>query len=145
MKPIKILLIEDNTGDILLTKEALADAKIHNEIEVCKDGQAAITYLMKRAESDIAALPDIILLDVNLPKRNGHEVLMSIKSENALKHIPVIMLTTSSAPTDITKAYQHHVNCYIVKPVDASKFIEVVAGIENFWLTIVNLPKPSGS
>ena len=145
MKPIKILLVEDNSGDIMLTKEALADAKIHNEVEVCKDGQSAITYLMKTAKDDASALPDIILLDVNLPKRNGHEVLMSIKSESALRHIPVIMLTTSSAPSDITKAYQHHVNCYIVKPVDASKFIDVVTSIEDFWLTIVNLPKQPGS
>lgn len=145
MKPIKILLIEDNVGDILLTKEALADAKIRNEIEVRKDGEAAISYLMQTAQTERQNLPDIILLDVNLPKRNGHEVLMSIKNESALKHIPVIMLTTSSAPKDIAKAYQQHVNCYIVKPVDANKFIEVVAGIEDFWLTIVNLPKPPGS
>lgn len=141
MKSVKILLVEDNSGDILLTKEALAAAKIHYEIEVRKDGEAAIAYLRDVVNSSTDSLPDIILLDVNLPKRNGHEVLMSIKEEEALKHIPVIMLTTSSAPLDIERAYQEHVNCYIVKPVDATRFVEVVNSIEEFWFSIVSLPK----
>ena len=141
MKLIKILLVEDNNGDILLTKEALAGAKIKYVLEVRKDGEAAISYLRDAADGSPGSLPDIILLDVNLPKRNGHEVLVSIKEEESLKHIPVIMLTTSSAPLDIEKAYQEHVNCYIVKPVDATRFVEVVNSIEGFWFGIVSLPK----
>lgn len=141
VKPIKILLVEDNSGDILLTKEALSEAKIHNEVEVCQDGDAAIKYLLATLAKDPSDLPDIILLDVNLPKRNGHEVLMRIKNEQGLQQIPVIMLTTSSSSADISKAYNEHVNAYIVKPVEASSFIDVIAGIEDFWLSIVNLPK----
>ncbi len=141
MKSVKILLVEDNNGDILLMKYSFAVFKIYYDIEVRNDGEASISYAMDVVKDGSDSLPDIIFLDVNLPKRNGHEVLMSIKEEEALKHIPVIMLTTSSAPLDIERAYQEHVNCYIVKPVDATRFVEVVNSIEEFWFSIVSLPK----
>ena len=135
-KPIKILLVEDNEGDILLTTEALEEAKIINTIEVAKDGNAALKYL----EDPAIPLPDLILLDVNLPKKNGHEVLVHIKASEMLRHIPVIMLTTSSSEMDINKAYKQYANCYIVKPVEVGDFMEMVSQIEGFWFSIVSLP-----
>ncbi|MFN3529037.1 MAG: response regulator [Bacteroidia bacterium] len=139
MTPIRILLVEDNEGDILLTTEALEEAKILNEVTVVRDGELAIE-LLQNALLKPATLPDLILLDVNLPKKNGHEVLMSIKNNPKLCHIPVIMLTTSSSPADIKAAYEEHVNCYIVKPVEAESFIKMTASIEEFWFSIVKLP-----
>lgn len=137
---IRILLVEDNEGDILLTTEALTDAKIANDVIVQRDGEAAITYLKDIGRSDRSQLPDLILLDVNLPRVNGHEVLARIKSDETLRRIPVIMLTTSSSHRDIERAYQEHANCYIVKPVEIQDFINVVSSIEEFWFTIVRLP-----
>ena len=140
MNPIRILLIEDNEGDILLTTEALTEGRIVNEVDVVKDGGAALDFLRKKGEYTRSKTPDLILLDVNLPKKDGHEVLQSIKDDPALKTIPVIMLTTSSAASDILKAYKNHANCYITKPVEVDDFISTVAGIENFWVSIVKLP-----
>lgn len=141
MKPIDILLVEDNEGDIVLTTEALEDGKITNTISVVKDGWEAVQYLEKKGEYAHKTTPDLILLDINMPKMNGHEVLKEIKSNPEIKHIPVIMLTTSSSDLDVMKSYQSHANCYITKPVDVNDFLEVIATIENFWISIVQLPK----
>lgn len=140
MKPIHILLVEDNDGDILLTTEALHEGKIQNSISIAKDGWEAIQFLEKNGKYKNEPTPDLILLDVNLPKMNGHEVLKNIKSNDKLKHIPVIMLTTSSAEKDVFQSYQNHANCYITKPVELNDFLEVVTSIENFWVTVVQLP-----
>ncbi|HYG37309.1 MAG TPA: response regulator [Cytophagales bacterium] len=140
MKPIHILLVEDNDGDILLTTEALHEGKIQNSISIAKDGWEAIQFLEKNGKYKNELTPDLILLDVNLPKMNGHEVLKNIKSNDKLKHIPVIMLTTSSAEKDVFQSYQNHANCYITKPVELNDFLEVVTSIENFWVTVVQLP-----
>lgn len=139
-KPIDILLVEDNPGDIRLTKEAFKDGKIKNELNVVMDGEEAVLYLKKKDKYVNASTPDIILLDLNLPKKDGREVLAEIKSDPELKCIPVIILTTSSAQSDILNTYSHHANCYIMKPVDFNQFINVIRTIENFWLTIVKLP-----
>ena len=140
MKLIHILLVEDNDGDILLTTEALEDAKILVKLSVVKDGVEAIDFLNKQSGYESAEQPDLILLDVNLPKKDGHEVLKYIKESESIKHIPVIMLTTSSAPKDINRSYNNYVNCYITKPVDVNDFIAVISTIENFWISIVKLP-----
>lgn len=140
MEHIHILLVEDNEGDILLTQEAFEDAKLVNRLSVVKDGKAAIDFLTKIGESENERLPDLLLLDVNLPKVNGHEVLQFIKSNEKLKHLPVIMLTTSSSEKDILLSYRNYVNCYITKPVDVGTFLEVISKIENFWVSIVKLP-----
>ena len=139
-KSIDILLVEDNPGDIRLTKEAFKDGKIKNELNVVMDGEEAVLYLKKKEKYVNATTPDIILLDLNLPKKDGREVLAEIKSDPELKLIPVIILTTSSAQSDILNTYSHHANCYIMKPVDFNQFINVIRTIENFWLTIVKLP-----
>jgi len=140
MKAIHILLVEDNEGDILLTKEALEDAKILITLSVVKDGREAMDFVSKRGKYTGAELPDILLLDVNLPKKNGHEVLKYIKEDENLKHIPVIMLTTSSSEKDINLSYNNYANCYITKPVEANDFLSVVTTIENFWISVVKLP-----
>jgi two-component system, chemotaxis family, response regulator Rcp1 len=140
MKDIHILLVEDNEGDIILTQEALTDAKIKNKVSVARDGEEAINNLNKAADEGGTGLPDLILLDINLPKVDGKEVLQYIKGNHALKKIPVVMLTTSSSELDIVDAYNHHANCFITKPVDLNKFFEVVKMIEDFWITIVKLP-----
>lgn len=139
--PIHILLIEDNEGDILLTTDALQEGKIDNDISIAKDGWEAVQFLEQKGKYALEPLPDLVLLDVNLPKMNGHEVLHYIKTSEKLKHIPVIMLTTSSAENDVFRSYQNHANCYITKPVDLDKFLEVIESIENFWISIVQLPK----
>lgn len=136
MNEIKILLIEDNEGDIILTKEALKDGKIQNQIQVAKDGQLALDMLQTTEE-----LPDLILLDINLPKVNGFEVLSAIKNDDRLKLIPVIMLSTSGAEKDILTSYSNYANCFITKPVDFNQFMNVVRSIEDFWISIVKLPK----
>lgn len=141
MESIAILLIEDNEGDILLTKEALGHGRIQKEVSVAKDGWEAIQFLEKKGVYESASMPDLILLDVNLPKLNGHEVLARIKSNPQIQHIPVIMLTTSSSESDILRSYQNHVNCFITKPVEASNFLDTIAAIEDFWISIVQLPK----
>jgi CheY-like chemotaxis protein len=140
MKPIHILLVEDNEGDILLTREALEDAKIITTLSVAKDGKEAIDFLSHQGKHTDAPLPDLLLLDINLPKKNGHEVLKYIKEDENLKHIPVIMLTTSSSERDINSSYGNYANCYITKPVEVNDFITVVSTIENFWISIVKLP-----
>lgn len=140
MKPVKILLVEDNEGDIMLTKEALEDAKILIELKVLKDGKSAIDFLNKTDQYANEETPDLLLLDVNLPKKNGLEVLQYIKGNDILKHIPVIMLTTSSSESDINKSYNNYANCYITKPVEVNDFLAIVTTIENFWISIVKLP-----
>ena len=140
MNPIHILLVEDNEGDIFLVTEALEEGKIVNKISVTKDGKEAIDFLEKKGKYQNAERPDLILLDVNLPKKNGHEVLEHIKSIKDLKQIPVIMLSTSSAEKDISMSYKNHANCFITKPVDVENFLKVVYSIENFWISIVTLP-----
>ncbi|HWY12348.1 MAG TPA: response regulator [Bacteroidia bacterium] len=139
-RPIDILLVEDNPGDIRLTQEAFKDGKIKNDLNVVMDGEEAIYYLKKTGQYSNANTPDIILLDLNLPKKDGREVLAEIKDDPLLKCIPVIILTTSSAQSDILSTYSHHANCYIMKPVDFNQFITVIRTIEDFWLTIVKLP-----
>jgi two-component system, chemotaxis family, response regulator Rcp1 len=138
---INILLVEDNPGDIRLTKEVLKEGKIRNNLSVVTDGEEALLFLKKSGEYKGAFTPDIILLDLNLPKKDGREVLSQIKEDPILKLIPVIVLTTSDAEQDIMNMYAHHANCYITKPVDFNQFINVIRSIENFWLTIVKLPK----
>jgi two-component system, chemotaxis family, response regulator Rcp1 len=138
---INILLVEDNPGDIRLTKEVLKEGKIRNNLSVVTDGEEALFFLRKSGQYKDAFTPDIILLDLNLPKKDGREVLSEIKKDEFLKLIPVIVLTTSDAEQDIKNMYEHHANCYITKPVDFSQFINVIRSIENFWLTIVKLPK----
>ncbi|MBL7933480.1 MAG: response regulator [Bacteroidia bacterium] len=140
MKPVNILLVEDNEGDILLTTEALSEGKISNVVSVVKDGWEAIQFLEKKDRYQNALSPDIILMDVNLPKMNGHEVVRYIKSRPSLRHIPVIMLTTSASPRDIQESYQNHANCFITKPVEVRDFLHVIASIENFWISITQLP-----
>jgi len=138
MNPINILLIEDNEGDILLTKEAFEESKIVNKIIVIKDGKEAINFFetVNRKED----IPHIVLLDINLPKMSGHEVLMYIKNNEKFMSIPVIMLTTSSSEKDILQSYRNHVNCYITKPIDVSDFMKAITKIEDFWINIVSIP-----
>jgi CheY-like chemotaxis protein len=138
MKSIHILLVEDNEGDILLTTEALEDSKIINKISVMRDGKAAIDFFdALNKEEDC---PDLVLLDINLPKRSGHEVLRFIKKSERYSQVPVIMLTTSSSERDILSAYKHYANCYITKPIDISEFMTAIAKIEDFWINIVSIP-----
>jgi chemotaxis family two-component system response regulator Rcp1 len=141
IKEIHILLVEDNEGDIVLTLEALREAKINNRIDVARDGEEALNFLNKKGKFNNALTPDIIFLDINLPRINGMEILAAIKNDDALKIIPVIMLTTSDADNDITKSYFNHANCYITKPVDIEKFMEVIQSIKSFWISVVKLPK----
>jgi chemotaxis family two-component system response regulator Rcp1 len=140
MQEIHILLVDDNEGDILLTREALEEAKIINRISVAYDGMEAIQFLRTHRPFD-GGVPDLILLDINLPKMDGTEVLSIIKNDPDLKRIPVIMLTTSSSEKDILTSYDNHANCYITKPVDLERFMDVVRTIEDFWISIVKLPK----
>jgi chemotaxis family two-component system response regulator Rcp1 len=141
MQQIHILLVDDNEGDILLTREALDDARIINKISIANDGVEAISFLKKDPPFRDTEMPDLILLDINLPKMDGTEVLSIIKNDPELKRIPVIMLTTSSAEKDILASYDNYANCYITKPVDLERFMDVVRTIENFWISIVKLPK----
>ncbi len=140
MSDVNILLVEDNEGDIILTKEALSDAKIINGLTVVRDGEEAIKYLNIAKNGKPELLPDLILLDINLPKIDGKEVLVFIKNDIFLKEIPVVMLTTSSSEMDINDAYEKNANCFIIKPVDLYKIFEIVKMIENFWINIVKLP-----
>ncbi len=140
VRPIQILMVEDNPGDVRLTKEALKDAKVSNTLYVVEDGVAALDFLYRRGEYSDAPRPDLILLDLNLPKKNGREVLGEIKQDEQLKMIPVVILTTSQAEEDVVRAYRLHANCYIVKPVDFVQFTKIVWTIEDFWLSIVTLP-----
>lgn len=140
MKSIHILLVEDNEGDVLLTTEALEESKVPNTISVARNGKDAINYIYKTNGFENAITPDLILLDVNLPFKNGHEVLEKIKNDESLKHIPVIMLTTSTSERDISLSYKHHANCYITKPMEVNDFFRAIKTIENFWMQIVSLP-----
>jgi len=140
MQQIHILLVDDNEGDILLTREALEEARIINKISIAYDGIEAID-LLKKSVRVAGTMPDLILLDINLPKMNGTEVLSIIKTDPDLRRIPVIMLTTSSSEKDILSSYNNYANCYITKPVDLDRFMDVVRTIEDFWISIVKLPK----
>ena len=140
MKPIHILLVEDNEGDVFLVTEALEEGKVINKMSVTRDGKEAMDFLDKKGKYENIQLPDLILLDINLPKKNGHEVLEYIKEKDELKQIPVIMLTTSSSEKDILLSYKNHANCFITKPVDVDHFLKVIYSIENFWVNIVKLP-----
>lgn len=138
--PIDILMVEDNLGDARLTEEALKESKMFNRLHHAKDGVEAMEFLRKEGKYKDSPTPDIILLDLNLPRKDGREVLAELKAMPRLKNIPVVVLTTSDAEQDIVMSYNLHANCYITKPVDLDKFIEIVRGIENFWLSIVKLP-----
>jgi len=140
VKPIEILLIEDNPGDVLLIKEALTDSKYQLHLTWVKDGVEALNYLYRHNNYQNAIMPDLILLDLNLPKKDGREVLEAIKHDRQLKIIPVIILTSSKAESDVFKSYYLHANCYLTKPVDLNCFIDIIRSVEQFWLTVVNLP-----
>ena len=139
-RPINILLIEDNPGDVRLTQEAFKEGKVSTNLEIVMDGVEAIKYLRKQEKYADAATPDLILLDLNLPKRDGREVLKEVKADDELKRIPIVILTTSNAEQDIIKSYNLHVNCYINKPVDYDKFFDIIQKIEDFWLKTAILP-----
>lgn len=139
-RPIHILLVEDNAGDVRLTREALKEGKVGNSLTVAPDGVEALAILRQEGRYAGEARPDLILLDLNLPKKDGREVLAEIKDNPALRRIPVVVLTTSKAEEDIVRTYDLHANCYITKPVDFDKFVAVVRSIDDFWLSVVRLP-----
>jgi len=139
--PVEILLVEDNPGDVRLTLEVFGDAKLANKITAVEDGVEAMAYLRHEGRYANATRPGLILLDLNLPKMDGREVLEEIKRDEDLKSIPVVILTTSRAEEDILRSYNSHANCYITKPVDLGQFMKVVESIEDFWLTVVKLPQ----
>jgi CheY-like chemotaxis protein len=141
VNPIEILLVEDNPGDVRLTREALREGKVHNRLHVVQDGVEAMKFLRGEAPYEDAPRPDVILLDLNLPRKNGREVLAEVKSDPDLMRIPVVVLTTSDDERDVLHAYEYHANCYITKPVDLEQFLGVVRSIEDFWLTVVRLPR----
>ncbi len=140
LKFVEILLIEDNPGDARLTQEALKEGKVKNNLQIVYDGVEATDFLFKRNKYQNAPRPDLIILDLNLPKKNGQEVLAEIKADLNLKSIPVIILTISKAEEDIVRSYNLHANCFLIKPIDLNQFFEVVRSIEDFWLTLVKLP-----
>ena len=142
-KPIEILLVEDSPADILITREAFADAKLLNTLHVVEDGVKALEFLRREGSYASSPRPDLILLDLNLPRKNGREVLAEIKGDSEFKSIPVVILTTSNADEDILKAYDLHANCYVVKPVGFDNFLKAVQSIQNFWFSIVVLPPES--
>ena len=141
-RPVEILLVEDNPGDVRLTIEALREAKVSNHLSVAPDGVEALAFLRRQGKYAQVRRPDLILLDLNLPKKDGRAVLAEIKADELLKSIPVVVLTTSSAQQDVLASYKLQANCYITKPVDLDQFIKVVNSIEDFWLTVVTLPRP---
>jgi two-component system, chemotaxis family, response regulator Rcp1 len=140
-KEIRILLVEDNEGDIILTLKALKKAHVHNEIDVVRDGEQALQFLHKQGPYSQAETPGLILLDINLPKIDGVEVLAEVKKDEHLRLIPVVMLTTSDSEKDIMQSYYHYANCFITKPVNFTKFMEVIKTVKEFWISIVQLPK----
>jgi len=144
LEPIEILLVEDNPVDILMTRHALQEAKVFNKLHVAEDGEEATDFLYRKGKHASAPRPDLILLDLNLPKKNGRELLAEVKRDPDLLDIPVIVLTTSQEEQDVTMCYQLHGNCFITKPVDMDQFTEVVRSIEGFWFTIVKLPNKGG-
>ena len=139
-RSVEILLVEDNPGDVRLTQEALTENKLHNNLHVVWDGEEAIAFLRREGQYADAPRPDLVLLDLNLPKKDGRELLAEMKGDPGLKRIPVVILTTSTAEADVLRMYDLHANCYVTKPVDLDQFIRVVQTIEEFWLTIVRLP-----
>lgn len=138
--PVEILLVEDNPGDVRLTREALKEGKVRNNLSVVDDGVKALAFLRREGEFEQAPRPDLILLDLNLPRMSGREVLAEVKSDPELRSIPVVILTSSQAEKDVVKAYELSVNCYVTKPVDLDQFVTVVKSIEDFWFSIVRLP-----
>ena len=143
IKPIEILLVEDNEADVRLTREGLKESKVHSRLSVVEDGTEAMAFMNREGKYADAPRPDLILLDLNLPKKNGTEVLAEIKEHSDFKRIPVVVMTISKAEEDILKSYNLHANCYITKPVDLKQFMQVVKQIDDFWFTIVKLP-PNG-
>ena len=139
-RPVETLLVEDNEADIRLTREVFADGRFLNKLSVVRDGEEAMAFLKRRAPYANAPRPDLVLLDLNLPRKDGREVLAEMKNDEELRRIPVVILTTSRAEADVVRTYELHANCYIVKPVDLSQFISVVRSIEDFWLKLVRLP-----
>ena len=139
-RPVVILIVEDNPTDVLIAREGFLGAEMPNTLYVADDGIEAMEFLRRRGKYATAPRPDLIVLDLNMPRKNGHEVLTEIKADDALKHIPVVILTTSKSEEDITKAYRCHANCYISKPVDFDEFTKVVQTIQDFWFSIVTLP-----
>ncbi|MEO0082331.1 MAG: response regulator [candidate division WOR-3 bacterium] len=139
-RPIEILLVEDNAGDVRLTREALNEAKVRNNLSVVHDGVEAMSFLLRTGQYCSAPRPDIVLLDLNLPRKDGRAVLAEVKAHPDLRRIPVVILTTSKAEEDILKTYDLHANCFVTKPVDFEQFIKVIQSIENFWLEVVKLP-----
>ena len=140
-KPVEILLVEDNPGDVDLTLEALEEARLRNNVHVAQDGIAALEFLRREGEYADAPRPDLVLLDLNMPRKDGREVLREIKEDASLRRIPVVVLTTSEAEQDILDAYEYRANAYIVKPVDFEQFFRTIRSLEDFWLTVVRLPK----
>ncbi len=139
-RPVEILLVEDNPGDVRLTREALREGKVNNNLSVAVDGVEALAFLRKEGKYAGAERPDLILLDLNLPRKDGREVLQEIKNDAQLRNIPIVVLTSSQAEQDVLSAYDLHANCYVTKPVDLDQFIHVVQSIETFWFSIVKLP-----
>lgn len=142
-QPIEILLVEDNPGDVRLTEEAFKEGRIENNIHVARDGIEALAFLHQRGEFEDAPRPDLVLLDLNLPRMNGDEVLTELKADDDLKYIPVVVLTSSKAEEDVVKSYKHHANAYLTKPIDPDAFIETVRSFEKFWFSVVRLPPGS--
>ena len=138
--PIEVLLVEDSPGDVRLTREAFKDAKVHINLHVAPDGAEAMDFLNRQGKHSNVPRPDLILLDLNLPKKDGREVLEEIKQSPRLKSIPVVILTTSASDADILRSYRLHANCYITKPVGLDGFLQIVHSIDNFWLSVVKLP-----
>lgn len=143
--PIQVLLVEDNPGDVRLTREAFRDAKVHLEMHVVSDGMEAIDFLYRRGNYAACPRPDLILLDLNLPRKDGRDVLAEIKADMSLMMIPVVILTTSASDVDIESSYMLHANCYISKPVDLDGFLTVVRSIDSFWFSVVKLPSTEAS
>ena len=139
-EPVEILLVEDNPGDVRLTKEGLKRAKVVNNLQVAEDGVEALAFLRREGEYAHVARPDLILLDLNLPRKDGREVLSELKADEELRYIPVVILTSSEAEEDVIRSYDLHANCYVTKPVNFEQFMHVVRSIEDFWLTVVRLP-----
>jgi chemotaxis family two-component system response regulator Rcp1 len=139
-RPIEILLVEDSPGDVRLTQEVFKASKIRNRLHITRDGEEAMSFLRNGSSGTDAVRPDLILLDLNLPKKDGREVLAEIKADEDLRQIPVIVLTVSSAEEDILRSYNLHANCYLTKPIEFARFVKLVQSIEEFWLTIVRLP-----
>lgn len=140
-RPAELLLVEDDSTDVLLTKKALQKGGFLNNLSVVKDGEEAMDFLHQRGDYTNAPVPDIILLDLNMPRKDGREVLQEVKTDESLQHIPIIVLTTSDAEQDVLKSYKLHANCYIKKPVDLHQFVDAIASLQSFWLSVVKLPR----